>query len=137
MKTLVYLLLITFFTPPVFAEEEKGELDGKALECLHGKYGVTVTHWIFDGIHVSTPLVTRELPLRIQQGNRVEYSTTANSILWKTSDVRSVRYTLDRKTLRLKKHYRSKELSVSECQVIALRELEARYQMLMQHWNKK
>ena len=137
MKTLVYLLLITFFTPPVFAEEEKGELDGKALECLHGKYGVTVTHWIFDGIHVSTPLVTRELPLRIQQGNRVEYSTTANSILWKTSDVRSVRYTLDRKTLRLKKHYRSKELSVSECQVIALRELEARYQILMQHWNKK
>ena len=137
MKTLVYLLLITFFTPPVFAEEEKGELDGKALECLHGKYGVTVTHWIFDGIHVSTPLVTRELPLRIQQGNRVEYSTTANSVLWKTSDVRSVRYTLDRKTLRLKKHYRSKELSVSECQVIALRELEARYQILMQHWNKK
>ena len=133
----MYLLLITFFTPPVFAEEEKGELDGKALECLHGKYGVTVTHWIFDGIHVSTPLVTRELPLRIQQGNRVEYSTTANSILWKTSDVRSVRYTLDRKTLRLKKHYRSKELSVSECQVIALRELEARYQILMQHWNKK
>ena len=137
MKTLVYILLITFFTTSVFAEEEKGELDGKALECLHGKYGVTVTHWIFDGIHVSTPLVTRELPLRIQQGNRVEYSTTANSILWKTSDVRSVRYTLDRKTLRLKKHYRSKELSVSECQVIALRELEARYQILMQHWNKK
>ena len=137
MKTLVYLLLITFFTPPVFAEEEIGELDGKAVECLHGKYGVTVTHWIFDGIHVSTPLVTRELPLRMQQGNRVEYSTTANSILWKTSDVRSVRYTLDRKTLRLKKHYRSKELSVSECQVIALRELEARYQILMQHWNKK
>ena len=137
MKTLVYILLITFFTASVFAEEEKGELDGKVLECLHGKYGVTVTHWIFDGIHVSTPLVTRELPLRIQQGNRVEYSTTANSILWKTSDVRSVRYTLDRKTLRLKKHYRSKELSVSECQVIALRELEARYQILMQHWNKK
>ena len=59
MKTLVYILLITFFTASVFAEEEKGELDGKALECLHGKYGVTVTHWIFDGIHVSTPLVTR------------------------------------------------------------------------------
>ena len=137
MKTLRYILLITFFTTSVFAEEGKGELDGKVLECLHGKYGVTITHWIFDGMHVSTPLVTRELPLRIQQGNRVEYSTTANSILWKTSDVRSVRYTLDRKTLRLKKHYRSKELSVSECQVIALRELEARYQILMQHWNKK
>ena len=137
MKTLRYILLITVFSTSIFAEEGNGELDGKVLECLHGKYGVTVTHWIFDGIHVSTPLVTRELPLRIQQGNRVEYSTTANSILWKTSDVRSVRYTLDRKTLRLKKHYRSKELSVSECQVIALRELEARYQMLMQHWNKK
>ena len=137
MKTLVYILLITFFTASVFAEEEKGELDGKALECLHGKYGVTVTHWIFDGMHVSTPLVTRELPLRIQQGNRVQYSTTVDSVHWKTSGVRSVRYTLDRKTLRLKKHYRSKELSVSECQVIALRELEARYQILMQHWNKK
>ena len=133
MKTLVYILLITFFTTSVFAEEEKGELDGKALECLHGKYGVTITHWIFDGMHVSTPLVTRELPLRIQQGNRVEYSTTANSVRWKTSGVRSVRYTLDRKTLRLKKHYRAKELSVSECQVIALKELEARYQILIQH----
>ena len=137
MKTLVYILLITFFTASVFAEEEKGELDGKALECLHGKYGVTVTHWIFDGIYVSTPLLTRELPLRIQQGNRVEYSTTANSVLWKTSDVRSVRYTLDRKTLRLKKHYRAQELSVSECQVIALKELEAMYQTPIQHWNKK
>ena len=133
MKTLVYILLITFFTTSVFAEEEKRELAGKALECLHGKYGVTVTHWIFDGIHVSTPLVTRELPLRIQQGNRVEYSTTGDSVHWKTSGVRSVRYTLDRKTLRLKKHYRAKELSVSECQVIALKEFEARYQMLIQH----
>ena len=98
---------------------------------------MTVTQYIFEELNVVTQLVTLELPLRIQQGNRVEYSTTANSILWKTSDVRSVRYTLDRKTLRLKKHYRSKELSVSECQVIALRELEARYKMLMQHWNKK
>ena len=133
MKTLVYILLITFFTASVFAEEEKGELDGKALECLHGKYGVTVTHWIFDGIYVSTPLLTRELPLRIQQGNRVQYSTTVDSVHWKTSGVRSVRYTLDRKTLRLKKHYRAKELSVSECQVMALKEFEARYQMLIQH----
>mgnify|MGYP001158468641 CR=1 FL=1 len=136
MKTLRYILLITFFTTSVFAEGGKGELDGKILECLHGKYGVTITHWIFDGMHVSTPLVTRELPLRIQQGNRVEYSTKVGSVHWKTSGVRSVRYTLDRKTLRLKKHYRAKELSVSECQVIALKEFEARYQMLIQHGKK-
>ena len=133
MKALVCILLITVVTASVFADENKGELDGKALECLHGKYGVTITHWIFDGMHVSTPLVTRELPLRIQQGNRVQYSTTVDFVHWKTSGVRSVRYTLDRKTLRLKKNYRAKELSVSECQVMALKEFEARYQMLIQH----
>ena len=133
MKILRYILLITFFTTSIFAEEGNGELDGKVLECRHGKYGVTITHWIFDGMHVSTPLVTRELPLQIQQGNRVQYSTTVDSVYWKISGVRSVRYTLDRKTLRLKKHYRAKELSVSECQVIALKEFEARYQMLIQH----
>ena len=129
MKGLVCILLITVVTASVFADENKGELDGKALECLHGKLPVTVSYWIFDNLHVYTPLVTRDLPRRIQRDNTVEYSTTPDSVHWKTSDVRSIRYTLDKKTLRLKRHYRSKELSDAKCKMIALKELEARYQI--------
>ena len=129
MKGLVCILLITVVTASVFADENKGELDGKALECLHGKLPVTVSYWIFDNLHVYTPLVTRDLPRRIQKDNTVEYSTTPDTVRWKTSEVRSIRYTLDKKTLRLKRHYRSKELSDAKCKMIALKELEARYQI--------
>ena len=129
MKALVYILLTTFVTASVFAEKNKGELDGKALECLHGKLPVTVSYWIFDNLHVYTPLVTRELPRRIQRDNTVEYSTTPDTVHWKTSDVRSIRYTLDKKTLSLKRHYRSKELSNAKCEIITLKELEAKYQV--------
>ena len=137
MKALVCILLITVVTASVFADENKGELDGKALECRHGKLPVTVSYWIFDNWHVYTPLVTRDLPRRIQRDNTVEYSTTPDSVHWKTSDVRSIRYTLDKKTLRLKRHYRSKELSDAKCKMIALKELEARYQIQIEQLNEE
>ena len=137
MKALVCILLITVVTASVFADENKGELDGKALECLHGKLPVTVSYWIFDNLHVYTPLVTRELPRRIQRDNTVEYSSTPDTIRWKTSAIRSIRYTLDKKTLRLKRHYRSKELSDAKCKILALTELEARYQIQIEQLNEE
>ena len=129
MKALAYILVITVVSASVFADENKDELDGKALECLHGKLPVTVSYWIFDNLHVYTPLVTRDLPRRIQKDNTVEYSITPDTVRWKTSEVRSIRYTLDKKTLRLKRHYRSRELSDAECKLLALKELESRYQI--------
>ena len=137
MKILLSTLLIICFTVPVYAEEKKGELDGKALECLHGKLPVTVSYWIFDNLHVYTPLVTRELPRRIQRDNTVKYSSTPDTIRWKTSAIRSIRYTLNKKTLRLKRHYRSKELSDAKCKILALKELEARYQIQIEQLNEE
>ena len=68
MKTLLAILLIIFFTPPVFAEEEKGELDGKGLVCRRSDtYFSRPYYFVFENQKVFGPWVTIDTALKIRK----------------------------------------------------------------------
>jgi len=56
VKALAYILVITVVSASVFADENKDELDGKALECLHGKLPVSLTNCPAVTLVMSRPL---------------------------------------------------------------------------------
>ena len=83
MKTLLAILLIIFFTPPVFAEEEKGELDGKGLVCRRSDtYFSRPYYFVFENQKVFGPWVTIDTAPRIRKLHESEYQTTVSVVFW-------------------------------------------------------
>ena len=95
MKALLSILVITCFTAPVYAEEKKGELDGKGLVCRRSDmYFSRPYYLVFDNGTVFGPWVTIDTPLRISKLQKWEYQTTFSVVFW-------FRHTLSRDTLQL------------------------------------
>ena len=95
MKALVCILLITVVTASVFADENKGELDGKGLVCRRSDmYFSRPYYLIFDSGTVLGPWVTIDTPLRISKLQKSEYQTTVSVVFW-------FEHTLWRDTLQL------------------------------------
>ena len=122
MKTLVYLLLITFFTPPVFAEEEKGELDGKGLVCRRSDtYFSRPYYFVFENQKVFGPWVTIDTAPRIRKLHESEYQTTVSVVFW-------FGHTLWRDTLQLEGLVDGVRSIMYRCEVMDPRQMEAALQ---------
>ena len=68
MKTLLTVLLSTFFADPACAGEEQGELDGKGLVCRRSDmYFSRPYYFVFENQRVLGPWVTIDTPLRIRK----------------------------------------------------------------------
>ena len=94
IRTLLTILLVTFFITPVYA----GEVDGKGLECtlVENPLNYGPKYYLFENGKVVQPYVDNSTPLRIKRDSyQDDYEATADAILWSTS------YTFDRKTLKL------------------------------------
>ena len=95
MKTLLTVLFSTFFTAPVCAGEEQGELDGKGLVCRRSDiYFSRPYYFVFENQRVLGPWVTIDTPLRIRKLQESKYQTTVSVAFW-------FGYTLWRDTLQL------------------------------------
>ena len=122
MKTLVYLLLITFFTPPVFSEEEKGELDGKGLVCRRSDtYFSRPYYFVFENQKVFGPWVTIDTAPRIRKLHESEYQTTVSVVFW-------FGHTLWRDTLQLEGLVDGVRSTMYRCEVMDPRQMEAALQ---------
>ena len=83
MKTLLTVLFSTFFTAPVCAGEEQGELDGKGLVCRRSDiYFSRPYYFVFENQRVLGPWVTIDTPLRIRKLQESEYQTTVSVVFW-------------------------------------------------------
>ena len=122
MKTLLSVLLITFFTAPVFAEEEKGELDGKGLVCRRSDiYFSRPYYFVFENHKVFGPWVTIDTPLRIRKLHKSEYQTTVSVVFW-------FGHTLWRDTLQLEGLVDGVRGTMYSCEVMDQRHMEAALQ---------
>ena len=122
MKTLLAILLIIFFTPPVFAEEEKGELDGKGLVCRRSDtYFSRPYYFVFENQKVFGPWVTIDTALKIRKLHESEYQTTVSVVFW-------FGHTLWRDTLQLEGLVDGVRSTMYRCEVMDPRQMEAALQ---------
>ena len=122
MKTLLSVLLITFFTAPVFAEEEKGELDGKGLVCRRSDtYFSRPYYFVFENQKVFGPWVTIDTALKIRKLHESEYQTTVSVVFW-------FGHTLWRDTLQLEGLVDGVRSTMYRCGVMDPRQMEAALQ---------
>ena len=122
MKTLLTVLLITFFTAPVFSEEEKGELDGKGLVCRRSDtYFSRPYYFVFENQKVFGPWVTIDTALKIRKLHESEYQTTVSVVFW-------FGHTLWRDTLQLEGLVDGVRSTMYRCEVMDPRQMEAALQ---------
>ena len=122
MKTLLTIFLIIFFTPPVFAEEEKGELDGKGLVCRRSDtYFSRPYYFVFENQKVFGPWVTIDTAPRIRKLHESEYQTTVSVVFW-------FGHTLWRDTLQLEGLVDGVRSTMYRCEVMDPRQMEAALQ---------
>ena len=122
MKTLLAILLIIFFTPSVFAEEEKGELDGKGLVCRRSDtYFSRPYYFVFENQKVFGPWVTIDTAPRIRKLHESEYQTTVSVVFW-------FGHTLWRDTLQLEGLVDGVRSTMYRCEVMDPRQMEAALQ---------
>ena len=117
IRTLLTILLVTFFITPVYA----GEVDGKGLECtlVENPLNYGPKYYLFENGKVVQSYVDNSTPLRIKRDTyQDDYEATAGAIVWSAS------YTLDRKTLKLSVSM-GMETQKYYCQVMTPEEIES------------
>ena len=117
IRTLLTILLVTFFITPVYA----GEVDGKGLECtlVENPLNYGPKYYLFENGKVVQPYVDNSTPLRIKRDTyQDDYEATVDAITWSNS------YTWDRKTLKLSVSM-GMETRFYYCQVMTPEEIES------------
>tara|TARA_B000000460_G_C21152882_1_gene237803 strand:- start:69 stop:467 length:399 start_codon:yes stop_codon:yes gene_type:complete len=117
IRTLLTILLVTFFITPVYA----GEVDGKGLECtlVENPLNYGPKYYLFENGKVVQPYVDNSTPLRIKRDTyQDDYEATVGAVLWSNS------YTWDRKTLKLSVSM-GMETQKYYCQVMTPEEIES------------
>jgi len=119
MKTFLTILITTFFVTPALAQEGKGELDGKGLECTStiDPLRLGPSYYLFERGRVFHVHVPNKTPLTIERVHLHEYATYVDRIEWGSSRD----WVLDRKTL--KKTYTGHH--TANCKVMTHKEIEA------------
>ena len=122
MKTLLTVLLSTFFADPACAGEEKGELDGKGLVCRRSDmYFSRPYYFVFENQKVFGPWVTIDTAPRIRKLHESEYQTTVSVVFW-------FGHTLWRDTLQLEGLVDGVRSIMYRCEVMDPRQMEAALQ---------